>query len=124
MPFRSAFFAFPNQPDELKLPIVTAVEVANKRDDLRVQSWPQLPVFGASIPDTVKGAIEKTDVLVCDVTRANLNVYYEVGYCVGLAKSIAPVINVSFAGATSVIALISSAAAALPLAAALTSIRS
>jgi hypothetical protein len=101
MPFRFAFFAFPNQPDELKLPIVTAVEVANKRDDLRVQSWPQLPVFGASIPDTVKGAIEKTDVLVCDVTRANLNVYYEVGYCVGLAKSIAPVINVSFAGATS-----------------------
>jgi hypothetical protein len=101
MPFRSAFFAFPNQPDELKLPIVTAVEVANKRDDLRVQSWPQLPIFGASIPDTVKGAIEKTDVLVCDVTRANLNVYYEVGYCVGLAKSIAPVINVSFAGATS-----------------------
>src|SRR5260370_22306527 len=101
MPFRSAFFAFPNQPDELKLPIVTAVEVANKRDDLRVQSWPQLPVFGASIPDTVKGAIEKTDVLVCDVTRANLNVYYEVGYCVGLAKSIAPVINLSFAEATS-----------------------
>src|ERR1700748_265620 len=100
MPFSSAFFAFQTQPDELKLPIVAAVELANKRDDLRVQRWPQLAVFGASIPDTVKGAIEKTDVLVCDITRANLNVYYEVGYCVGIAKSIAPVINVSFAGAT------------------------
>jgi hypothetical protein len=99
MPFRSAFFAFPNQPDELKTPIVAAVELANKRDDLRVQSWPQLPIFGASIPDTVKGAIERTDVLVCDITRPNLNVYYEIGYCIGLAKSIAPVINVSFENA-------------------------
>jgi hypothetical protein len=97
MPFRSAFFAFPNQPDELKLTIVSAVELANKRDDLRVQSWPQLPIFGAAIPDTVKDAIQKTDILVCDITKANLNVYYEVGYCIGLAKSIAPVINVSFA---------------------------
>jgi hypothetical protein len=100
MPFRSAFFAFPNQPDELKLTIVAAVDLANKRDDLRVQSWPQVPIFGAAIPDTVKGAIEKTDVLVCDITKPNLNVYYEVGYCIGLAKSIAPVINVSFANAT------------------------
>jgi hypothetical protein len=95
MPFRSVFFAFPNQPDELRLTIVAAVELAHKRDDLRVQSWPQLPIFGAAIPDTVKSAIEKTDVLVCDITKENLNVYYEVAYCIGFAKSIAPVINVS-----------------------------
>ena len=100
MAFRTAFFAFPNQPDELKVAIVAAVALANKRDDLRVQSWPQLQIFGAAIPDTVKSAIKKTDVLVCDITKANLNVYYEVGYCIGLAKSIAPVINVSFANAT------------------------
>jgi hypothetical protein len=61
-----------------------------------VQSWPQLEIFGAAIPDTVKDAIGKTDVLICDITRPNLNVYYEVGDCIGLAKSIAPVINVSF----------------------------
>jgi hypothetical protein len=94
------FFAFPNQPEELKAPILAAVELANKRDDLRVLGWPQLPIFGASIPDAVKGAIEKTDVLVCDITRANLNVYYEIGYCIGMAKTVAPVINVSFANAT------------------------
>jgi hypothetical protein len=99
MAFRTAFFAFPSQFDELKLAIAAAVELANKRDDLRVQSWPQLQIFGAAIPDTVKTAIARTDVLVCDITRANLNVYYEVGYCIGLSKSIAPVINVSFANA-------------------------
>jgi hypothetical protein len=101
MPFRSAFFAFPNQPEELKVPIAAAVELANKRDDVRVQSWPQLNIFGTAIPDTIRAAIEKTDVLVCDITTPNLNVYYEVGFCIGLGKSIAPVINVSFANATS-----------------------
>jgi hypothetical protein len=80
---------------------MAAIDLVNKRDDVRVQSWPQLPIFGASIPDTVKGAIEKTDVLVCDITRPNLNVYYEIGYCIGLAKSVAPVINASFTNATS-----------------------
>ena len=101
MAFLSAFFAFPNQPEELKAPILAAVDLANKLADVRVKAWPQLPIFGASIPDTVKEAIEKTDVLVCDITRPNLNVYYEIGYCIGLARSVAPVINVSFANASS-----------------------
>ena len=101
MAFLSAFFAFPNQPEELKAPILAAVDLANKQADVRVKAWPQLPIFGASIPDTVKEAIEKTDVLVCDITRPNLNVYYEIGYCIGLARSVAPVINVSFANASS-----------------------
>jgi hypothetical protein len=101
MAFRTAFFAFPNQPDELRLAIGAAVELANLRDDLRIQSWPQLQIFGAAIPDAVKNAIAKTDVLVCDITKANLNVYYEVGYCIGHGKSIAPVINASFANAIS-----------------------
>jgi hypothetical protein len=101
MAFRSAFFAFPNQPEQLRATILAAAEIIKTHPDLRLQMWPQLPIFGAAIPDTVKAAIEKTDVLVCDITRPNLNVYYEIGYCIGLAKSLAPVINVSFENATS-----------------------
>src|SRR5262249_47530825 len=44
---------------------------------------------------------EKVDVLVCDITRPNQNVYYEIGYSIGRGKSIAPVLNASFANATS-----------------------
>jgi hypothetical protein len=97
--FRTAFFAFPNEPPELKGPIMAANELIKTNDNVRIISWPQLSIFGASIPDEVKGGIEKVDVLLCDITRPNLNVYYEIGYCVGRGKSLAPVLNVSFANA-------------------------
>ena len=98
--FRSAFFAFPNEPPELKGPILAATELIKKNDRVKVTAWPQLEIFGAVIPDEVKASIEHADVLLCDVTRPNINVYYEIGYCIGVGKSLAPVLNVSFANAT------------------------
>jgi hypothetical protein len=58
-----------------------------------------MKIFGAVIPEEVKVGIAKVDVLLADITRPNLNVYYEIGYCVGLGKTLAPVLNVSFAHA-------------------------
>ena len=97
--FRSAFFAFPNEPQELYAQILAATELIKTNDRVRITSWPQLKIFGAVIPDEVRGGIEHSDVLLADITRPNLNVYYEIGYCIGLGKSLAPVLNVSFAGA-------------------------
>ena len=99
--FRSAFFAFPAEPVELKNPIEAAVEHIKSNTAVSVTAWPQLPIFGASIPDEVRSAIEASDVLICDITRPNRNVYYEIGYSVGLGKSLAPIINASFANAIS-----------------------
>ena len=101
MAFKTAFFAFPNEPPELKATILAATELIKSNDSVRISAWPQLSVFGASIPDEVKGGLEKVDALLADITRPNLNVYYEIGYCVGLGKSLAPVLNVSFANAAS-----------------------
>lgn len=97
--FKSAFFAFPNEPAELKNPILAAVQRAQSNPSIRIQAWPQLAIFDAVIPTEVKSGIDKADVLVCDITRTNLNVYYEIGYSVGLGKSLAPVLNASFAHA-------------------------
>ncbi len=97
--YRSTFFAFPNEPPELKAPILAAVAPAETTPSIAIKAWPHLPIFGASIPDEVKAAVEKADVLICDITRPNLNVYYEIGFSVGASKSIAPVLNVSFANA-------------------------
>ena len=97
MAFKTAFFAFANDPPELRAPIIAANELIKKNESVRISTWPQLTIFGAAIPDEVKGGIEKVDVLLADVTRPNLNVYYEIGYCLGLGKTLAPVLNVSFA---------------------------
>ncbi len=98
--FRSAFFAFPDQPADLKAAIVAAAKLVEGRPSLKLSIWPQLPIFGAAIPDEVRSWVEKADVLVCDITIPNLNVYYEIGYSVGVGKSLAPVLNASFANAS------------------------
>jgi hypothetical protein len=98
--FKSAFFAFPSEPAELRNPIATAVELVKSNPSLSLQAWPHLQIFGAAISDEVRGGIERANVLVCDITKPNLNVYYETGYSIGLGKSLAPVLNASFANAT------------------------
>jgi hypothetical protein len=101
--FRSAFFAFPNEPAELSGPVQAAVKAVAGDASLKVTAWPQTKIFGASIPDQIKAEIDAAQVLICDVTLPNQNVYYEMGYAIGAGKVIAPVLNASFANATAVI---------------------
>jgi len=56
--------------------------------------------FGSLIPDKVRETIRNKQVFVFDVTKPNQNVYYEAGFAIGLGKPVAPVVNVSFAGAS------------------------
>src|SRR5260370_4310009 len=97
--FRSAFFAFPNEPAELRGPILAAAGLVGSNFDVKMHVWPQLEIFGAAIPDEVRSGIDDSNVLICDITIPNLNVYYEIGYAVGVGKSLAPVLNASFANA-------------------------
>ena len=72
---------------------------ANTSDKLLVTTRPEKDIFGAALADEVRSEIRSADVLVCDITRPNLNDYYEIGYAIGLRKPIAPVINRSFGNA-------------------------
>ncbi|MDR6291660.1 Cdc6-like AAA superfamily ATPase [Inquilinus ginsengisoli] len=100
--FRKAFFAFPSTPNDLTAPIKAAAEAIKRSDDhISVQIWPQMEVFGASIPDEIKSEIQEADILICDITKPNMNVYYEAGFAIGQGKTVAPVINTSFANVVS-----------------------
>jgi hypothetical protein len=96
--FRSAFFAYPGGPPDLAGPIA-AVSKLIDADRLKLMLWPEMPIFGVHIPEEVRNHITDADVLVCDITIPNLNVYYEIGFAIGLGKAIAPTVNRSFAGA-------------------------
>jgi hypothetical protein len=99
--FKSAFFAFPSEPDDLVKTVIAGSQAANHASEkVSIKTWPQMNIFGAALADEIRGEIRKADVLICDITRPNLNVYYEIGYAVGLGKPIAPVVNTSFANAT------------------------
>ena len=47
MPFRTAFFAFPNEPPELKGPIMAANELIKTNDNVRIM---KSPMFLAANP--------------------------------------------------------------------------
>ncbi|AOO79484.1 P-loop ATPase, Sll1717 family [Bosea vaviloviae] len=94
------FFAYPGMPSDLTSTIAAAAEGYLLRNKRSVQTWPQLPVFGAYIPDTIREAIESSDVVFADITVANYNVYYEIGFAIGRGKIVAPVLNASFANAS------------------------
>ncbi len=99
--FRTAFFAFPGMPNDLVATITSGTKFANEQSDrVSIKAWPSMDIFGAALADTVRDEIRNADILVCDVTRPNLNVYYEIGFAIGLKKPIAPVVNSAFADAT------------------------
>ena len=98
--FKTAFFAFPGEPNDLFETIESAKEAAaGASDKILIKTWPAMDIFGAALADEVRSEISTADVLICDITRPNLNVYYEIGYAIGLGKPIAPVINKSFGNA-------------------------
>jgi len=98
---RQAFFAYPSRPQDLRDTIESAVEASNRRSSVRVTPWATMDVFGRYIPDEVRGQINSAHVVVCDITQANENVYYECGFGIGLGKTVLPVINSSFSRAVS-----------------------
>lgn len=100
----SAFVAYPGSPADLARPITTAADRASHGGTVRVKAWPRMDIFGAQIPDEIRGEIEQADIIFADITRSNLNVYYEIGYAIGLGKTFLPIINSSFANAASSLA--------------------
>ena len=90
-------------PRDLALPIETAAAlISGPNQRFQLEIWPQLDIFGSNIPDEIRKKICDTDVLVCDITRQNNNVYYEIGFAIGIGKAVAPVVNISFANAISI----------------------
>lgn len=100
MSYSKIFFAYPGGHNELNQAINAAEKLINvPNGNFGIKIWPQLDTFGLSIPDEIRSAIDESDIVACDITIPNLNVYYEVGFAIGRGKSIAPVVNVSFQGA-------------------------
>ncbi len=98
--FRSAFFAYPGSPPDLVDTIAVARKIFSvSGEKIALECWPQMSTFGDNIPDEVREKIRNSDVLICDITKPNMNVYYEAGFAIGRGKAIAPVINTSFSNA-------------------------
>jgi hypothetical protein len=88
----AAFLAFPAAPPLIADPIQRAVQLYRGKT-YSVTPWPQMKITGLYIPDEVRAAIDDAAVIFADVSQPNANVYYEIGYAVGLGKGFVPLVN-------------------------------
>lgn len=93
------FAAYPSIPNE----VAQSIEIAEKQNSSHVQFDTWRSKFGAGrlIDKNVLPCIEQSDGLICDITIPNNNVYFEIGYAIGLEKPIVPIINSSISTAGS-----------------------
>ncbi|MBM1558391.1 hypothetical protein JQV19_19240 [Sulfitobacter mediterraneus] len=93
------FAAYPSTPPT----IAHSVEVAEKVNESHVQFETWRTTFGPGklIDQSVLPCIEQSDGLLCDITLPNDNVFFEIGYAIGLSKPIIPIVNSSVADAGS-----------------------
>jgi hypothetical protein len=83
---RTAFFAYPAQPQFLSDAIQDSIPSARTTHDLIITPWSKLNIIGLKLDDLIRERIAGADFLIADVTHPNFNVYYEIGYAVGREK--------------------------------------
>lgn len=90
------FVAYPSRPLSVRQTIEHACgDLKTRTGHAGVRTWNEQDVVGRFIATDVLARISDSDCLVADVTHLNFNVTFEIGYAIGLGKSIA---LISFAG--------------------------
>jgi hypothetical protein len=80
---RRVFFAYPSRPESEREAVATAAEDIALLNVASVTTWEELAVAGHLVVDTIKAAIDTSHLLAADVTAANANVMFELGYGIG-----------------------------------------
>ncbi len=93
------FAAYPSEPSF----VAQSIEEAEKINSsiIQFETWKTTFGPGRIIDRSVLPCIEQSDGLICDITVPNDNVFFEIGYAIGLSKPILPIINESITDAGS-----------------------
>ena len=73
--------------------IVRSIEIFNsKHKDIYLRATPiridrKVEASTSSIPDAIREAIKSCGLIIADLSSANINVYHEIGYAMGIAES-------------------------------------
>ena len=94
-----AFYAYPNGKQNIHEAILGAADLM--KSTASIQPWKSLTVAGFRLDDLIREKILEADLLLADVTFANQNVYYEMGFAISSGISVLPTINITIDKATS-----------------------
>jgi hypothetical protein len=92
-----AAFLYPSEPKVIANTIEEAVKQLQTVDGNREWvSWKNLSNLGQIIFCRICKALRFTDLVVADVTTLNFNLLFEIGYAVGLGKSVLPIRDATY----------------------------
>src|SRR5712691_11837718 len=89
-----AFYAYPTDSPVIAEAINGAVELS-KGKALELKPWKTMRGIGFRLDDLIRDEIQNADALVADITYANFNVFYEIGYAIAVGKPVIPTVNVA-----------------------------
>jgi hypothetical protein len=99
------FFAYPDS-NLLRPSIEAACQSFDKASGIFMTPWSSLKITGFKLDKLIREKLSQADALFADVTYPNANVYYEIGYALGLQKPVVPTINISIERASENVKLI------------------
>jgi len=80
---RRVFFAYPSRPESEREAVAKAADEIALLNIADVTTWQDLAISGHLVVDKIKTAIDRSHLLAADVTAANPNVMFELGYAIG-----------------------------------------
>ena len=96
-PLKGSFFIYPSEPSLISSSIDLAIEELRKAQSSRPwTSWRDLPIEGRIIFCEICKAARFSSLIIADVTTLNLNVLFEIGYCIGLGLPVVPIRDTTY----------------------------
>ena len=84
----SGFYAFPSRPTSVGDSVSAAIEELNHAGEVELVPWCDLRVTGKVIISEILDAIDRSDFTCADITDANPNVLFELGYAIAKSKRV------------------------------------
>src|SRR5688500_13423605 len=89
-----AFVAYPGASPAVVDAISGAVEAGPSRR-IELVPWQKMRIVGFKVDELIREHIHEADALIADITYANHNVFYEIGYAIAVGKPVIPTVNVA-----------------------------
>src|SRR6266542_4462448 len=99
MPSTVGFFAYPSQPSSLAETIRTACKRLEADEIIEITPWEKLRVGGRVVVQEICREIDQVDVFCADITGANPNVMFELGYAIAKGRRIWLILDTTIADA-------------------------
>lgn len=81
--------AYPSNPDLIGQTIMSALSDLNKTEKYEMlKSWEENDIPGNFISNKILQRIEEGNILIADITKANFNVSFEIGYAIAKKKRV------------------------------------